>query len=287
MIVVKSWTKFVSNLAKSKKTVRESDIQYHSAAVNVYHCCAHKTASQWIRKILSDPCVYRYSGLKSYHYQSELYGGRDSRALKNRVFAKPFPTGTIISPLYVSFDNFQTIPKPERYKAFFVERDPKDILVSWYFSIRYSHTLSDNIARHRQVLNTMSFDDGMMYAMDRLQHSGHFQLLASWINASKRDANVRVVRFEELTGPESNNVFTALFEHCDISMPRDVLHQLLTKYSFEALSGRKPGEEKKDSHYRKGISGDWKNYLSEPLIKRFEELSNGPGSPPGTIKLDN
>jgi hypothetical protein len=119
----------------------------------------------------------------------------------------------------------------------------------------------------------MSFDDGMMYAMDRLERSGHFQVLASWINAAAQDPNVRVVRFEDLIGAESSDVFTGLFEHCDISMPRDVLDQLLAKYSFEALSGRKPGEENTDSHYRKGISGDWKNYLSESLIKRFEELT--------------
>jgi hypothetical protein len=273
--IVRSWKSFTGKLnLNTLKANGRNRIQYHSGAANVYHCCVHKTASQWIRKILSDPVVHRYSGLKPYHYQSKLYGGRDSRPLKERVFVEPFPTGTIISPLYISFENFEGIPKPEPYKAFFVQRDPRDILVSWYFSVRYSHTLSENIAQQRQALSAMSFDDGILYAMDRLHCSGHFQTLASWIDAPKRNPNAVLVRFEDLIGPARVEVFDALFKHCDIYMPRHVLDRLLTEYSFEALAGRKPGEENKEAHYRKGISGDWKNYLSDALIKRFEELTN-------------
>lgn len=271
---MKMWKNFISSLKFGEmKSPGGSTFQYRSSAANVYHCCVHKTGSQWIRKTLSDPVVYRYSGLKPYHYQSNLSEHRDSRDIKDRIFTEAFPMGTIISPLYISFENFTALPKAEPYKAFFVQRDPRDILVSWYFSIRYSHTASENIAQQRQALSAMSFDDGILYAMDRLHRSGHFQALRSWIDAPKHNPNVALIRFEDMIGPASLDVFDALFKHCDISLPRNVLDGLLARYSFEALTGRKQGEEEKQAHYRKGISGDWNNYFSDALVKRFEELT--------------
>jgi hypothetical protein len=241
--------------------------------VNLYHCCVHKTGSQWIRNILSDPIAYKYSGLKGYHYQSSLAGGNDSRNISHRTFTEPFPRGTIVTPLYIVFDNFKTLPKPEDYKAFFVIRDPRDILISWYFSIRHSHTILGNVSTLRATLDRMSFHDGILFAMDHLNRSGHFGLLASWINAPRTDPNVLLVRFEELIGAASEEIFEKLFKHCDIHMPRKQLYVLLEKYSFKALSGRRPGQEDVNHHYRKGISGDWRNHLNDSLATRFNELA--------------
>jgi len=271
---VKRWKSFVSNVQLSAtKMIVGIRIGYRSGPVNLYHCCVPKTGSQWIGKILSDPIFYRYSGLEGYHYQTSLPGGHDSRKISDRSFAAPFPKGTIVTPLYISFDNFTSLPKPERYKAFFVTRDPRDILISWYFSIKHSHALLGNISKLREILNGMSFDDGILYAMEHLDSSGHFQALASWVDGSRTDPNALVIRFEDLTGSTSVEVFEALFRHCDIHVPQKILRRLLTKYSFEALAGRKRGEERKEEHYRKGISGDWKNYLSDALARRFEELA--------------
>jgi hypothetical protein len=270
---MKVWQTLVSNVGfNGFKPIFGSAIQYHSSAINVYHCCVHKTGSQWIRKIFCDPLVYRYSGLKPHHYQSKLPGGRDPRNVNARVFSEPFPTGTIVSPLYISFECFSTIPKPQHYRAFFVSRDPRDTLVSWYFSVRYSHTPMGEIPRIRKVLNDLPLHDGISYALDFLHSRGHFQALDSWVDATQSSANLLVVRFEDLIGSFSEEIFESVFRHCDIHMPHKVLRRLLAKYSFEALSGRKRGEEKKEAHYRKGIAGDWKNYLNNSLIEKFDRL---------------
>src|SRR5438094_804666 len=101
----------------------------------------------------------------------------------------------------------------------------------------------------------------------------HYQTSLPGGDGSRTDPNALVIRFEDLTGSTSVEVFEALFRHCDIHVPQKILRRLLTKYSFEALAGRKRGEERKEEHYRKGISGDWKNYLSDALARRFEELA--------------
>lgn len=245
---------------------------------NVYHCCLPKTGSQWIRKILRDPIVFRYSGLRAYHYQSRLPEGRDPRNISDRTFTEPFPPGTIITPLYISFDNFEALPKPEGYRAFFVLRDPRDILVSWYFhEMKHPNTRLGHKAKYKaesmETLRGMSFHDGILYAMQALNDRGHLQALASWIDAPTKDPNTLVVRFEDLIGSAGVECFETLFKHCDIHIPQNILSQLLAKYSFETLAGRKPGDERKGEHYRKGIAGDWKNYLSDALIQKFDELT--------------
>ena len=75
------------------------EIAHRSAAENIYHCCVHKTASQWIARILSAEETYRGCGLRTHRYQRELPGGADTRksphpksswsALRSRWSAAP------------------------------------------------------------------------------------------------------------------------------------------------------------------------------------------------------
>ena len=246
-------------------------IKHRSSSVNVYHCCVQKTASQWIRAILSDPRTFNYSGLVTYNYQSKLPGAYDPRKITYRHFKDPFPRDTIVTPLYIGFEDFMTIPKPDRYKAFFVMRDPRDIVVSWYFSTKYSHRLTDRVQESRTVLNRLSLTEGMCYAVNLLQDRGLFPALREWSKLATRDKNVLLVRFEDLT--VNPKLFDKLFAHCDIRMPENVRHQLLENYSFGKLSGRKRGYEEKHSHYRKGTVGDWKNYFNPSITAEFKNTT--------------
>src|SRR5258705_7320927 len=77
------------------------EVRQESAAQNIYHCCAHKTASQWVRKMLQDRATYKYSGLKVYNYEEKLPTKADPRPLTERTFEEPFPIHRIISPIYI------------------------------------------------------------------------------------------------------------------------------------------------------------------------------------------
>lgn len=256
---------------------RESSLEYRSESTNVYHCCVQRTASQWLQKVLFDSRVYRYSGLAPYIYKMP-YGyklpfnigyepGDDAEA----IFADPFPENTIVGPLYVTFDAYMAISKPEQHNAFFITRDPRDIVVSWYFQLKHSAVSEERFLRHRRLLNDMSRQDGIMYSIDQLQ--GLFRTLRSWIYVPEMGPNVLVLRFEDITGPDKFQVFKKLFSHCDICIPDNVLHQLLRDCSFETLSGRKQGDEQVGTHYRKGISGDWKNHFDSMVTAKFKQAT--------------
>lgn len=248
-------------------------VRERSTLVNAYHCCVQKTASQWIRGILSDPRAYRHSGLKAYNYQQRAAEGYDGRRLTERTFDRPFPPGTIVTPLYLDYDSYRSIPKPAPYRTFFVARDPRDILVSWYFSVKHSHGAMGDVIRNRQALQTLSLADGLVYMLDYMESFGVFRAMSSWLDAPRQDDRVLLFRFEDLTGSDRKPHFEALFRHLGIPIPVEEMGALLADHSFERLSGRSTGSEDRRSHYRKGVAGDWKNHFDDRVRARVNEIA--------------
>ncbi len=228
---------------------------------NIYHCCTQKTASQWLRAILSDPTVLKYTGLNVLPYVQ--------LGLNYASFSGPLPSRTIGVHLYIGYSAYLTIPKPSAYKTFFILRDPRDIIVSWYFSARFSHVPIDPIPDLRKDLQKMNFHEGMKYMIDRLDEWGSFEAQRSWINADKDTEKIRIFRYEDLS--RDNLAFLKqLFDYLNILMPEDKLLSLYGRHRFEKHSGlRKQGVEDQHSHYRKGISGDWKNYFDSSIENYF------------------
>lgn len=249
-------------------------VERAAAPINVYHCCIHKSGSQWLRVMLADERITAATGLTHHTYQKELPGGFDGRKITDRSFERPFPANTILSPLYIAYESFAAMPKPDRYKAFFVMRDPRDVVVSWYFSRKYSHVVTERAKQlKKDVLHNLSFEDGMLHSIEYLHQYGIYTVLRSWIDAPNRDPNVMVVRFEDLIVPDNLALFERVFSHCQIDLPEGVLAQLLRDYSFERLAGRDRGEEDRTAHYRKGVSGDWTQYFDDTMVRRFRELT--------------
>lgn len=235
---------------------------------NIYHCCIQKTGSQWLRKIFSDPLVYELTGMKALNPQKNFLGSLPIQ----EVIDDPFPGGTIVTPFYVNYEDFLEIPKPPGYKAFFVMRDPRDFLISWYLSTRYSHPLNPYIMTQRKILKKMNDDEAILYIINNIftKTNVQFNALKDWYLNGKQDESVLLVRYEDLIAPNGVDIFLSLFNHIGIPISPGQLEQLLEKYSFSKLSGgRNPGEENKKNHYRKGISGDWKNYFKPEHNEAF------------------
>lgn len=256
-----------------KRRLKRSDLylENRSEVTNVYHCCTHKSASQWMKALLTDPIVFRHSGLRHFHYQSEWadwMDNRDPRPFNERYFSKSFPEQTVCSPLYIPYDCFQQIPKPSYYRGFFVLRDPRDVIVSWYFSMKHSHTLMGNIAKLREELQNRPKIEGLCWYIEHLTDSGFYDMQRSWIEPD--DPSAAVFRYEDLTGPDQFESVRKLFRHCTISLPDSKLRTLLDKHSFEKKSGgREKGESNEKQHYRKGKSGDWAGHFTREVAETF------------------
>lgn len=247
--------------------------------VNIYHCCVQKTGSQWIKAILSDELLRQRTGLSIYIYHRHLPEKTDTRILTERTFHHALPEQCILTPLYMDYGSYTTIPKPGSYRTFSVVRDPRDIVVSWYFSVKYSHPLMGKIPRHREVLNSVSREEGLIYSIRYLKEYGLFTALKSWAPGPPEDPAVKLFRFEELVDSTRQNVTLAsLFKHCGIPLEASEINHLLEKYSWHNMqqqSAQKSAGIQGISHYRKGIPGDWRNYFSEMVCAAwYDELGN-------------
>ncbi|MFP4027267.1 MAG: sulfotransferase domain-containing protein [Candidatus Brocadiia bacterium] len=261
-------------------TASLSRVEKRSSIRNIYHCCIYKTGSQWIRRMLCDPRTYRYTGLYPFSYQKEHFSGVDPRPIKDRVFSNPFPERTIVSPLYIGYDIFEKIPKPDVYRAFFVMRDPRDLVVSSYFSLRYSHPPNPNVRERRKELRNLSRSEGLLYVIDLWESLGRFDALRSWAGQDQDDTRIRIFRFEDLTGSRGDHFVKELFAHCDICMPDRLMHSVIHDHSLVSVTGRRKGQEEETAKYRRGISGDWREKFNDKVSVYFQRKA---GDLPGIL----
>jgi len=233
----------------------------------VYHCCTQKTASQWFRAIFSDRLFYRYTGLEVVPHIA--------LGLREAHFDGQFPMRTIATHLYVDYPTYNSIPKPPRYRTFFVLRDPRDALVSWYFSMKYSHVdRFETVRTLRHELADMDAEAGISHLIRRLEGFGFFDAQRSWMESPAReDPSVRVMLYEDLAS-DNAQFLTRLLEYLDVRMPESDVRRLHERHSFRRMSrGREQGQEDINSHYRKGVAGDWRNYFTPRLENELRETT--------------
>ncbi len=254
---------------------------------NIYHCCTQKTASQWFKKIFSDPIVYQYTGLEVFPFESlfdQLQNTFKDQSLPKYVTIPPLlykeypihpapPICTISSPLYISYLTYLSLSRKQKHKTFFVLRDPRDIVISWYFSVKYSHGSIGLISTFRDDLEKLSLAEGLCYSIDKLEERGIFFGQRSWMNISEDKENIRIFRYEDLVF-DNRSFLRQLFDYLNIVIPEKRFLELYERYKFEKLSGgRKQGVTEINSHYRKGVAGDWMNYFDNAIMTHFRQVT--------------
>jgi hypothetical protein len=232
---------------------------------NIYYCCTQKTASQWFRMVLCDPIVFQYTGLRPFRYRQ--------LGLREAHFDRPLPPGTIGIHLYVDYATYAAIPKPDSYTTFFILRDPRDIVVSWYFSAKYSHKPVDPIPELRRNLEPLDLQDGLKYIIDAWDGFGLFEAQRSWMTRPEGREPVKVFRYEEFAA-DNRRFLEELLDYLEIQVPSPEFEVLYDRHRFSQLAkGRRQGVEDPQSHFRKGVSGDWENYFDDAVMAHFREVT--------------
>ena len=186
-------------------------------------------------------------------------------------------------------------------------RDPRDIVVSAYFSHLYSHSTSswNELRAHREKLQDLSKEEGIHEEIEFRSRS--LKHMASW---NYQQEHVLEFRFEDfISNPYETLMkvfdFYGLLEDADyrfgyrvMGLYREICAALNARTSmqwparigpgklpaaelltiswrnrFQArTAGRQKGEENTRSHYRKGQSGDWRNHLTQDHKAHFKQL---------------
>ncbi|MCS3700524.1 hypothetical protein GGQ20_001841 [Salinibacter ruber] len=266
--LVKVYQKYQNRIADLRQYY--IPVEEKSQLRNIYHCCVWKTGSQWLLSILSDVKVYQASGLLHFH-PSRIGKSMEDKATTERYYHDAFPSGRIVGPLCVDVDRFNDIEKNTPYRVFFVTRNPRDLVVSWYYSAKKTHIVkadeNNKLVETRQKLRNSSKEMGLVHSIDHLCEYDTFKCMKSWASKA-HNPNVHVVKFENLYGNGSVQTFRNLFEFLDIQMSKTDLMELLEAYSFERLSGRQRSNENTESHLRGGSEGEWKSHFT-PVVEDY------------------
>jgi Sulfotransferase domain len=228
---------------------------------NIYYCCSQKTGSQWLKRVFIDHAFYQATGLKVLPYVA--------LGMKYAHIDQAVPRHTVLTHLYASYDTYASIPKPRRFKTFYVVRDPRDAVVSWYYSARFSHNLIDPIPWLRERLDAVDFEDGMTFLIDTLAEWQFFDCQRSWFAGGRADPSVRIFRYEDLARDEAA-FLRDLLGYLDVRMSNQVFTDLCERHAFAKYSkGRNKAVEDQNSHYRRGSSGDWREKFTDKIHKHF------------------
>jgi hypothetical protein len=254
----------------------------------------HKCATTWIAGLAERVC--RDLALTCVRAHNE-------NLLRERVLeASPRPD-------FVAYTNAdpRCLPALGPYRAFHVIRDPRDIVVSAYFSHRYSHPADawPELAAHRKRLEAVSKEEGLLLEIEF--RAGEFEHLAGW---DFGQPDVLELTMESLIAAPYDTM-AAAFAHLDLvdeshsSRPRAALlarrvlgrrhlgplaglvrpprrlpveallwHLYDTRFSRKT-GGRVQGEEDVTSHFRKGVAGDWVNHFGPEHHEAFRQRYPG------------
>jgi hypothetical protein len=217
----------------------------------VFHITHWKAGSTWVQGVMRRLAGPRYV---------------DMKPDMSHVLADPIRPGGVYTPVYLRREKFLQGVKEVPHRRFFVMRDLRDTLVSWYYSLAVSHGTKGNavVADFRAALANMDKEQGLQYLI-RERLDGISLLQASWLNHGEF-----VLRYEDMIADEQE-AYRRICEHCQLDISDEVRRSVVAAQSFEKTTGRKRGQEDVGAHRRKGISGDWVNNFSDTTKALFKE----------------
>ena len=258
----------------------------------------HKSASTWFEAICQDVC--RDLGLDFGLFYDSTYFDND---LERHLKSNPVDFVAYANADFLQIQNIKTI------RGFHVVRDPRDIVVSAYFSHMYSHPTHawPELIEYRNKLESKDINDGLHMEIDF--RKDQFDEMRSWSNLSNNEA-ILDLKMEDITTQPYEQIlkifsFLGLVDNADFTaekrtryfmskifskiqntlnlklpfyvnkIPAERVLGIVWENSFEKKSGgRAPGVENKNSHYRKGVPGDWVNYFTDEHIVHFKKSYN-------------
>jgi hypothetical protein len=144
-------------------------------------------------------------------------------------------------------------------------RDLRDVAVSHCYYVR-------NTPWHPEhpVYARLSVEEGLA-AFARRTLPAWADWVRSW-HAHLDGELGMIVRYEELLA-DAVGVMTALAEHFELDSSPQTVVPIVEQHRFERLAaGRRRGEERASSFFRKGVAGDWKNHFTPKLTELYTRL---------------
>ncbi len=205
---------------------------------NIYTASTPKAGSQWMRAVFDHPVVRAHTNL--FTVPQLNYQDKPERGL---------PLASYVPGLYVRYDEYRRIPHRYPHRVVYMFRDPRDVVVSGYFSAVKTHqnTYNAYVEQVRDELRAMPFDEGLLKLIE--EAAPRLQEIATW--AGIEDPNVEAFKLEEVSADPEPHV-RRMLAHCGVELSEADLATLLADTSRESLQAKDLAKREAgaESHYR-------------------------------------
>lgn len=182
--------------------------------------------------------------------------------------------GILLTGFRTAWVGGKDITIPSEGKAVVLVRDPRDILVSLYFSEAKSHTLPDRgkvrdiMLKLREGAGNTDIDS---WAIQRARSIARlFARWADWV-AGTGPGNVKVFRYEDVIF-QKEKWLSDMNKWFGWQAPADAVRQIAAKHDI------RPSDEDAARHIRKVAPGDHIEKLKPETIAELNELLRGPAA---------
>lgn len=167
------------------------------------------------------------------------------------------------------------------HNVLMVWRDGRDVLVSQYYHWLFENEIGNRslVRQTRQDLAFDNYDDiqrnlpaFMRYVFEEKKHPRF-----NWTEfVEKWNTNDYVhLRYEDMRKAPVDELRRIVQELKGDEYDEKRAEEIVEKFSFANMSGRKIGEQKKNSFMRKGVVGDWRNHFTPEARRLFNEYAGG------------
>lgn len=154
------------------------------------------------------------------------------------------------------------------WRALHFVRDPRDLLVSAYFSHKHSHTTHSlpGLKAHRAALCAMPLETGLLAEMDFYLTDQTIRSILAWPHDHPKIKTFNAISL----GQDLQRNDLSLFEYVCHWIDIPLLPDFNPPPTWETVSdGRQLGTELNTHHYRHGVNGDWHRYFTPEIEAEF------------------
>lgn len=224
-----------------------------------FHKCASSLFSSFVLKNLSGLTHVDYSQ-RIYSGNMEVSGALDFRK-KGVVYGPVRLSSDRTSPDYAPLIARTSEPTFINDRiALILVRDPRDILVSSYFSFAFSHSFSrvpeirKKQEAYREKLLKTTVDEYVLESADNIR--GHFEAAGRVHSACERSV---VLKYEDLI--DRFEFFISEFQRW-VALDSDVVQEIHSR-------SRPRVQEDRTSHRRSGTTGEFRNKLESVTVRQL------------------
>lgn len=247
----------------------ENKLALISSRTSVLHFSMNKAATQHVKRVLKKIAgqnqlipisIHDYAFHTGFPFLDQL--SHQEMEQYQYLFK---PNSVMYSVFGGMIENIKGI---ENYKVVLSIRDPRDILVSSFFSVKYSHVeplklsnKSKHFANKRQSVKDQTIDEFVIEQAPKV-----FSLYENY-KARLLDLydNTVLIKYEDMVS-DYPNWLDDLVKELDLDLSHEVRGEIIKEFE-----NKRSTKENVKSHMRRGVAGDYKEKLSTETIDKINE----------------